>query len=1397
MEKVSVKSFINFSILVLIATMFSCFTLWLVDSWIKYPLFLFEVITILLMFLIVNDYEVKMVVKTPRPKLSFGLIVDLALVLSSLILLVINRLRIPVGLIQAIPSLFCTSLLSGYALLNILGFRQYFSSSEMAVLSYTTSYILTAFLTLGFILMPENIRVQLILGVFIGLGVASIAKHIKAKVYPEKRSFAKNIDALAVTLALAFYVFSFYFIYPGFALLPGSDISRHYANSLTLNRTPDLYIGSAYLFAHLHESAFISLSNPSVTIAQTTLLTLNLILPLAFYVMAKQYLQKIDARLPSLATLFWVLFTGSFGGFAWLYFTFLKLSSTGQTQLQLLSSTADKTYNGTIYGVFGLWYVPATISFALLMTTIFLMGKREVPKAKYLGLFSFLIAGLYLTHVAEAVVFALFLAVYGFVSKNEDYRTDDATLSTIIGAIIVIMVYYALSLLTTRFIMNTSLLISIVGPIAALLFSLIFRRCIHSNLPSTKEIKTGRRFPARILVFSLFFLYAVAFLSWVSLIDSFHTWQVDTVGLVPWFIYPLMLGINGILTIIALYHLDNKGLFRALAFFILFMAFTFVAGRIVSIINLYFSAGYWEKRFIWFIKIPLAMLAPIPIIYASDKIKRSSMSIKIKKAASLILIGTIVFYGISTSFLNIEYWNLVANNPANQISSTEMEAVNAFKEILDNDPRTWLATVTVTSSAIATFAAPADMLILKQLLYTAYRPEMTFTQLYRHPAYEHPYIYLHRRDQAQLNKYTDRFLAKYVTILPIVFQNPEVIIYNVSRLSPPQPVSDTFLVLPFDKSLCSEENLYMAYSFLSQGFYNYTVAYDLDDAILKAKTLVLAFDPPKEDILITSYQDSFDQTLGAWSVIKGNWQIVDGELRGGKIGEYGEGIILSQVSARNFTASFKARPISGSATVLNYVSLVYSWVDSKNYRIADVFFNADGYIYVLLRTIVNGVERAIPTWPGVKTDLKWDFDDEYYVRVTVNDTLNQISINGKPYLSIELENIPGRIGLRYYRFHQASFDDLMITYSIKPYLRKIEDYISFLKLGGKIIVFNINGYNFFGNAFFTLTNYTFNAEKIKGLKTTLNLPARVVMQKLTINNSRATVLSNYVGSDGENPFIAKQNYGQGEVYYVNICPILETMYKVENPSAFYLLLGNLLEGLNLSKLDKNFILSADGYVKKIESYNDSKIETSSLIFPLETTFRQIDISTKNGSIVLYNVTSIQIKSDSNLIIEAKHLTIENGYGFYATAKLNSTFTVEPSTGLFDIKVTIENKEIQVSNIEKLSITLQGSVNLLIRTPEISSSRVTFIEFYPSSFLQWKTRTYGQNLHVTGLTSFQVMLSDSYAILRNVKLGESFTQDPPVVIFDELSSLPVAIFWVLLLLPLLLAVILINTLRSSK
>ncbi|MHA1583360.1 MAG: hypothetical protein ACTSYM_12810 [Candidatus Baldrarchaeia archaeon] len=1385
MKKVYAQYLVKYLIVTLLMAAFSCFTLWLIDSWIKYPLFIFEIMVAITLFLIVNDCDIKSILKNQVKveNLLNDIMVNLMLVFFSLILLIANVLQVSIGLIQLTLSLLSTSLLSGYALLNVLGIRQYFSTLEAIVLSHITSYILTAFLTLIAILLPEIARIYLILSVFIGIGIASMLKHKKSKSYPIRKSLVRPIDALAITLVLAFYVLSFYFLYPGFALLPGTDISRHYAWSVVLWRTPGLYIGSVNLLAHLHESILIQLSNSSIEAIQTGLVALNLMLPLAFYVMAKAYLENIDTRLPSLATLFWVLFTNGYGGFAWLYFTMLKLSTIGQTQLQLLTTTADKTYNGTIYGVVGLWYIPLTIAFTQLIVAIFLLRRIDIPTSKYVAIFSILIAALYLTHVVESVIFALFLAIHACIAKNKNLRIDDALKSAIIGFLLVTLVYYVFSRITPRFIVNTSLLVSIIGPILALSSSLLFRSYIRPTLQSIQKVfKTNKKIFRKVLVLALLLVYIVAFLSWISLVDSFHTWQVDAIGFVPWFMYPLMLGINGLLAIPALYYtIEDTRSYTMLKIFIAFIIFAAVAGRTISIINMnFFDTGYWEKRFVTFIKLSLAMLAPIPVVRLIDKLRKRNMNINLKTVTSIVVIGAIVLCGISTSFLNVEYWSIVTNNPANRPSSSEIEAIKVFKEMLDSDPKTWVVTITDRSFHTVTFAAPADRLVLRQPLYTAYRPEMALTLLYRHPAYNHPYIYLHNRDLTKLSKLTDRFLYKYISMLPLVYQNSEVKIYNVSKLSPPQPNSDNVLILPLDKSLLDEQSLYVAYSILSQGFYNYTVAYDFDDKALDAKNVIVSYDPPQKDVLAGSFYDEFDKTLASYSVIKGKWQIVNGELLAGESKKYGEGIILSQASAENFTASFTFKPISGNFTVPNYVSLVYSWIDPRNYRIADVMFHRDGYIYVHFRIVSDGVEQAIPNWPGIKTNLKWKLGDKYNVTVIVNGRLNQIFINDEPVLSVELDNIPGRVGLRYYRFYLVSFDKFSLIYKVSLNLRPIEDYIKFLKAGGKLIILNTNSYNFFGNRIFILENSTFHAEKIESPQQTLNLPVKITVIKLKLRSSNVSVLSYYVGANYESPFIVKQNYGKGELFYVNIHPIVKMMHN-RSWHTFYNTLGKLLEDLKLPKISR-ITQNLDGFVKEIRLSNGTIIETTSLIFPLKTAVKQLKIQTKSGTVIFSNITRIKIENCSKLLIEAQNLTIGNGQGFYVVLKLNSPFLVKPSTGLLDLEITTEDGLIHAIQAEHFSITLYNSIRLLARTPKVNAHRVTFVEFYPTGFLKWKTRAYGQNLHVIGLTSFQILLSDSYTMLTNVQLGNHFIHEPPLVMFDECSTLPIAIFWTLLLLP---------------
>jgi len=1386
-------------LVVVLAVVFSAFTLWLLESWIKYPLFVFEILIIIILYLLVyNDFDIK--VKTIRiESLNVGLIVSLFLIASSLILLMFNLLRINGGFTQSILALLSTSFLSGYALLNLLGLTPYFSKLENLVLSYIFSYIFTGFSTLIFLLISKDSSTLFILSSFIILGIVSAFQHPqnKKQTFPSvPKSFSKNIDFLTLIVIIAFYVISFYFIYPSFALLPGTDISRHYARSIVLIRAPNLYIGSSYLLFHLHESAFMLLSNSSLVTVQTALLSLNLMLPLAFYIMVKSYLEKIDMRLPSLATIFWTIFTNSFGGFAWLYFVRLKLSTTKWTQFQLLTTTAHKTYNGTIYGIFGLWYVPAVVAMIFLMVTTLLMNKKKIPTTKYFVLFSTVLAAFYFTYIPIAVVFILFLAIYGIISRNQSLRIDDTIKSSVIGLVFVFIIYHTLPLFMTRFIISMSILISLLSTILALFFSLLIRKKIRPNFQRLNAKLRLNNFFFKKISLLLLFIYLVAFLTWVSLVDSF-TFQVNTIGLVPWFMYPLILGVNGLLAIFALYFLQDIKYRRVLIFFVAFLVFTFILGKSVSLVNLYlFNAGYWEKRFLWFIKIPIAILAPIPILFLIRRIMKKNTYISLKIFVSVIVIGIIVLSGISTTFLNLEYWKTVTSDSNRFPSSEEWNAIEYLNEMFDKNPKTWLVTITKTSKDITTFAAPSDAPGLRQILYTAYTPEMAFSWFYRHPAYCHPYIYLHNRDKAYLNKFNDRFFTEYLRILPLIFKNSEVKIYNVSKLSFPQPKSDSVLVIPLDK-ITSDQDLYVAYHVLSQGFYNYTVAYDVDNNIFDAKTIILSFDPPKKNILTCFFKDNFNQTSSYWKTIRGKWQIKNYKLLGGEAHKYGVGIILSPVFTENFTSTFKVRPVSGNIAVLNYVGLIYSWRDDKHYRIAEIFFNKDGYIYACFRIIENtswGYGTTIPKWPGINTGIKWRFGDYYNIKVRVQKDLNELYINNKRILSIHINNIKGWVGLFYGRFNSVSFDDFKINGSRQINIRPHQDYINnYVKKGGKLIVLNTNGYYSFADSLFYVKKETATCSLIKGIKSKINLPVGLDVQFLLPKNN-SHVLSYYITRNSKIPYILKSNVGDGEIYYINLYPYVNALKVFNNTPPLYFTLGNLISEINLPKFNFNLKIQCDGYAEKIFLKN-VHIKSESLLFPLKINIENVTVLTSERKFIFENVTSISIKNELPIYLETESAIIENGRGLYTSIDPLSLFQITSPDSAMVLRLKANENEIVLSNVYKLIVN--DKIILLAKTPYIKAMEATFYNLFSFRNLYWKTKAYGHNLKVSDVLSFYIPISDAFTLLEDVKIVEGGSLDPPLVTYDIVQTINSAIFWVFVLLPIHLLLYILFLIKKKK
>ena len=121
---------------------------------------------------------------------------------------------------------------------------------------------------------------------------------------------------------------------------------------------------------------------------------------------------------------------------------------------------------------------------------------------------------------------------------------------------------------------------------------------------------------------------------------------------------------------------------------------------------------------------------------------------------------------------------------------------------------------------------------------------------------------------------------------------------------------------------------------------------------------------------------------------------------------------------------------------------------------------------------------------------------------------------------------------------------------------------------------------------------------------------------------------------------------------------------------------------------------------------------------------------------------------------------------------------------------------QFVNIKMITID-NNLTTLYIRQPTVNvQGMVTFKELYSSAAILQMTRTLGQDLRVNGTVKIIPYLSDTYTWASLQEASGSFERSPPIQAYDELSSLPQAAFWSLLLAPIFLIIVSIVKRKNS-
>jgi hypothetical protein len=1043
-----------------------------------------------------------------------------------------------------ILAFLCVSFLSGFSILNIFKINRHLSKLEYVVISYIASFILSGFTMLALLSINEYTRSIVIPILFMSIGIISLLQRIKSNArriyklssssssssaatsgidndysdgkngddngidsdysgsgsrkssgggggggggFVRPSSLCNNVDVLAISISIIFYIVFFCLVYPNFTLVPSNDIARHYNWAVVLSRTPDLYTGFNYLLFHSFEATFYVVSGLGQTISsfQTIQIVLNIFIPLAVYILAKRYLENVDKRIPAIATIFYSVLSN----FAYLDFVRLKLLDNDGNILSMLGKTAEHTLNGTINFMQPFpWFVPESVSFVIFMVSFLLLRINNISRLKSISLFSGLILSMYLIHVTDAFVFVIVISFYSimFGLHNKSLRINDALLSSVIGMISSFAFFYYISFLWKNPLMHN--VINIVSYLPILLpavtasISLIYLRCkkqlfkhktfnIANFIKYIPSIKSEKLYT--FLSIFLISVYLFSFLSWVF-DNGLKTSLFEQLGISPWFIYPLMLGVVGLLAILGIRYLgDILPKSNHITILLFTIAFFFVLGRLISFINLnIFFTGYWEKRFIQYIFLPCCILAPIALINFREQLQIKFSLVKFKKPSiemlSITVISLIVLSGFSSMVLQSYYWISISNNGSFKINDQEQQALKYLKRVLQKDTHAFVITPSHYSDDALNFATPAYRFSLPDAFTYSKYPALPLFALASHNL-NHAYIYVNNiLDFDVLNHARESWFTEHLyNTLPVVFSNKMITIYNATSSSFPLPNSKTVMAIPMERF---DNSWLMTQDLLSHLKSNYTLMFYEDPNIFKSKNIILGIDPTIDN----NYSELFTShsIKKNWDAISGYWTYSSDGLDGVGIKNTPESIILSPVYSKNIASdistSFKINRTDRN--VSNYASIIYSWVNPDNFQFAGLNIWKNN-TYLFFAKVANGNLSYFPPWPGKKIDSKFTPSSVYNMTLHLREnTMQELNLNNKSNIYQKGINELGRIGLSYHNLQNISFRYFKMNnlneINSKELLAK---YISYAKTGGNLVIYDTNGY---GSIFYSLFNKT-------------------------------------------------------------------------------------------------------------------------------------------------------------------------------------------------------------------------------------------------------------------------------------------------------------------------------------
>jgi len=528
-------------------------------------------------------------------------------------------------------------------------------------------------------------------------------------------------------------------------------------------------------FFHLFEGLGVLLSSLSVS-SYFLISSLILIpLPLLAFISLAWSLTNGNRNITILSAIVFQIFSG----FGWIY-AVANYNPANEINTIFLSSVST----GDI--IYSTWFPTITAPF-LLDYAVFLFAlnfslKRNIALKKSLIILLPLLVTAFFAHIEKIVLLSaiiFLLLILQSVIKSQKFQIKNVAIALIVTCVAAFALdFLAPNRLLVSSLLNSTFVILLLSSVTLILCSILPR--LH--FPDFKEmIKLNARFiGVLVIVTFLFFMLFELFLQIKS---------VDNFAVVPYYYFPIKLGIGGFFAIVFLLMISHKSISKFSSLLLLLSA--------VFVLDFFLYHSYYplysfvnsfveEFRFIRDVLWPLIAIAGSIGIYVTFKrllksqFKNKLVKINVKTALLCAIIVAFLFTGAFSNLLKVEYSTALASPDSTTMSIVEFMA----NQSIPNGSAIFAASSiartigSVTGAVVYTPETPFYGSILgKSNDYSS----ILFTLHYLNISY----VIISKTDSSCLSQ-----LVKYCPVT----QLGEYAIYEVTSFSSPSLYSDTLLL---------------------------------------------------------------------------------------------------------------------------------------------------------------------------------------------------------------------------------------------------------------------------------------------------------------------------------------------------------------------------------------------------------------------------------------------------------------------------------------------------------------------------------------------------------------------------------------------------------------------------